>query len=202
MVTPKMKGLSPFEPEKFYHVINHVIGKETSFRSRENYLFFLRKYTYYTPGVCDTYAYCLMPNHFHFLIKTLPEELLVNHPKFKEDFHKLIMQSISNLLNSYAKAFNRKFNRKGGLWMNFTRRFPINADDQLTSTINYIHQNPVHHGFVQRADGWEFSSFNTLFSEKPTLLKRQEILEWFGGIDEYLEYHKLQNTGLDDTLEI
>lgn len=148
------------------------------------------------PSVCDTYAYCLMPNHIHFLIKIHPEELLVKHPKFKSDFHKLVMQALSNMLNSYAKAYNKMYNRKGGLWIDFTKRFMIESDSYLTSTINYIHQNPVKHGFCIDPTGWKYSSYSSIVSEKPTLLKREEIINWFGNTQSYLNYHLTETTKL------
>lgn len=64
-------------------------------------------------SVCDTLAYYLMPNHIHFLLKTHSEEVIKKHPKYELDFHKLVMQQLSNLLNSYAKACNKKYQRRG-----------------------------------------------------------------------------------------
>lgn len=103
-----MKGLVKFKPSSYYHVINHAAGSENLFRCDENYRYFLRKYAQYMPSVCSTLCYCLMPNHIHFLIRTIDEEAALKHPKFKEDYHKLVMQELSNLLNAYAKAYNKK----------------------------------------------------------------------------------------------
>lgn len=61
-----------------------------------------------------------MPNHIHFLIKTVDESAANKHPKFKSDFHKLVMQELSNLLKAYAKAYNKKYERKGALWIDYT----------------------------------------------------------------------------------
>ncbi len=192
-----MKGHCKFEPDTYYHVINHAVGNENLFRNDENYRFFLGKYANYMPSVCSTIAYCLMPNHIHFMIKTHSAEILESHPKYKFDFHKLIIQELSNLLNSYAKAYNKVNERKGALWIDFTKRFVIDSDAYYTSTINYIHQNPVKHGFVKNPEDWKFSSFNSMLSPKPTLLSRNDVLNWFGGTDEFLKYHKEQNIALN-----
>lgn len=72
-----MKGLERFDHSTYYHVVNHAVGNENLFRNDENYLFFLRKYAMYMPSVCDTIAYCLMPNHIQFLLRTQPEKRLV-----------------------------------------------------------------------------------------------------------------------------
>lgn len=128
-----MKGIESFEPERYYHIVNHAVGCENLFRNNENYRYFLEKYIKYTQTICDTYACCLMPNHFHFLVKIYSLENLSKHPKFKFDIHKLIMQQFSNLLNAYAKAYNKKYNRKGALFMDFTKRFEITSKSSKTS---------------------------------------------------------------------
>lgn len=196
-----MKGLIHFEPNSYYHIVNHAVGDENLFRTEENCYFFLNKYSNYMPSVCDTLVYCLMPNHIHFLIKTHPEETLINHHKYKFDFHKLIMQELSNLLNSYAKAYNKLNKRKGALWVDFTKRFLIDSDSYLTSTINYIHQNPIKHGFVATAEDWKFSSFTSMISDKPTLLKRKEVINLFGSSQDFLEFHKNEPVILIEELE-
>ena len=70
--------------------------------------------------------------------------------KFKGDIHKYVMQKVSNFFNGYAKAYNIRFERKGILFVDYTKRFLVDYDDYFTSVINYIHQNPVHHGFVSK----------------------------------------------------
>lgn len=184
-----MKGLTNFQPDSYYHIVNHAVGSENLFRNAENYRYFLKRYAHYMPSVCNTLAYCLMPNHIHFLIKTHGEEMLIRHKKFKNDIHRLVMQQLSNLLNSYAKAYNKLYNRKGALWIDFTKRFPIESDSYLTSVINYIHQNPIKHGFASELNDWEFTSYRTIMTSKPTLLKRDAIIEWFGDRQKFLAFH-------------
>lgn len=196
-----MKGLQPFQPDTYYHIVNHVVGNESLFRTDENYYYFMRRYAFYMPSVCDTLAYCLMPNHIHFLISTYSEQALSLHPKYKSDFHRLIMQQLSNLLNSYAKSYNKKYERKGALWIDYTKRFEINSDSYLTAVINYIHQNPVKHGFTRTPEDWVFSSFNSITSTKPSLLKREEVINWFGSRELYHEFHRETVVGLLDDWE-
>ena len=67
------------EPEGIYHVYNHAVGEENLFRSAENFRYFLDRYQYYLSPVVETYAYCLLPNHFHLLIRVRSrQELIVN----------------------------------------------------------------------------------------------------------------------------
>ncbi|MGY6523041.1 MAG: hypothetical protein ACXIUD_15015 [Mongoliitalea sp.] len=56
------------EPGQSYHIYNHANGMENIFREEENYRFFLQQYKNYLGDVVDTYAFCLMPNHFHLLV--------------------------------------------------------------------------------------------------------------------------------------
>jgi len=196
-----MKGLIDFEPETYYHIVNHAVGSENLFRTEENYQYFLGKYANYLPPVCSTIAYCLMPNHVHFLIKTHSEKILEKHPKYKLNFHKLIMQQLSNLLNAYAKAYNKKYERKGALWIDYTKRFKIDSESYLTSAINYIHQNPVKHKFVDAPEGWHYSSFNSILSNKPTLLAREQIIDWFGSKESYLDFHLKETIQLNTDWE-
>ena len=196
-----MKGLERFDYSTYYHIVNHAVGNENLFRNDENYLFFLRKYAMYMPPVCDTIAYCLMPNHIHFLIRTHPEKRLIEHPKYKSDMHKLIMQELSNLLNSYAKAYNKTYQRKGALWVDYTKRFSIESDSYLTSVINYIHQNPIKHGFVSQTEDWKYSSYGSILSEKPTLLSRNDVIDWFGNIDEFKNFHHSHSIMLHEDWE-
>jgi REP element-mobilizing transposase RayT len=196
-----MKGLEKFEPETYYHIVNHAVGNENLFKNDDNFSFFLRKYATYMPSVCDTLAYCLMPNHIHFLIRTHSEERLLEHLKYKSDIHKLVMQELSNLLNSYAKSYNKMYNRRGSLWIDFTKRFVINSDAYLSTVINYIHQNPVKHGFIKDLADWKYSSFNSILSEKPTLLCRNEVVSWFGSINDFKNYHQINDINLFDDWE-
>ena len=107
------------------------------------------------------------------------------------DFHKFIMQQLSNFLNSYAKAFNKQHNRRGALFLDFTRRKEIKDEFYFSRLINYIHQNPVHHGFCKSATDWEYSSYNSIISvNKNSKLERNAVFDWFGGIEEFISLHQ------------
>jgi putative transposase len=196
-----MKGLDDFEPGGYYHVINHAVGKENLFKTEENYNHFLRRYAHYMPAVCDTICYCLMPNHIHFLIRIYDEEVLAAHPKFKGDFHRFAMQPLSNLMNSYAKGFNKRYNRRGPLWLEFTKRFKIESEEHLTAVINYIHQNPVKHHFTQNLELWPHSSYQAHLSDKATLLARKEVIDWFGGPSDFKQFHRFNSPELNPDYE-
>jgi REP element-mobilizing transposase RayT len=196
-----MKYQDPFEPETFYHIFNHAVGSENLFRTDDNYQYFLKKYAEHTESVWETYAYCLMPNHFHFLIKVKPIQLLQQLPKFSGSTHKFVMQKLSNFLNAYAKAYNIKYQRKGALFLDYTRRVAVKEDSYFTTLINYIHQNPVHHGYCKSLDEWKYSSYQAHISEKATKLQREHVLNWFGGKAGFERFHKENLAALQDDLE-
>ncbi|HYK75332.1 MAG TPA: transposase [Daejeonella sp.] len=180
------------EPGKFYHIYSHANGSENLFRSVENYRFFLKRYSHFTSSIADTYAYCLMPNHLHFLIRIKEEkDLEETFGKF-ETFQKLewrISKQFSNLFSSYTQAYNKVFQRKGSLFIPNFKYKAVSSDAYLRTVLQYIHSNPVHHDFVNSIHDWPWSSYHTFLSQKPTSLKRNEVLDWFGGTKAYNVSH-------------
>jgi len=72
----------PFEPNTVYHVYNHGDAEDQIFREDTNYAFFLKRYGKYIPPIADTYAYCLMPNHFHLMVRIKSiEGILTKNPQ-------------------------------------------------------------------------------------------------------------------------
>ena len=70
------------------------------------------------------------------------------------------------------------------------RRKKIDSDEYLSKIIHYIHYNPVHHRFVKELDLWPYSSYKSILSDKTTLLERKAVLDWFGGLQAFIEFHK------------
>lgn len=199
----------PLFPDERYHILSRGVGAEKIFREDSNYQFFLSRFQKHISPVSDTYCYCLLPNHFHFLIRIKAEEEIRKYfeemksgkaysPELISGF---IMERFSNLLNSYTKSYNRRYNRKGGLFIDYLRRVEIKSDSQFGATVFYIHKNPVHHGYCDKMEQWKWSSYNTMLSSKPTRLLRSEVLDWFGGIKEFTNYHS-QSIYLKDAAEL
>jgi len=200
-----MKNYTPvLEPDKYYHVFNHAVSNDNLFKNKNNYLFFLKKYAQYITPIADTFAYCLMPNHFHFAIRIKDEKEIETAmrtlPKFANKdltgfenlsglYTQFVSQQFSNLFNSYTKSFNKQQNRQGSLFRRPFKRLLIDSNDYFREIIHYIHFNPVHHGFVEDLREWEYSSFESFFSEKATLLKREEVVDWFDNKDNFYAFH-------------
>ena len=64
-----------FEEGRFYHIYNRAVDKKPLFKNLDNYEFFLKKYDQYLSPVIDTYAYCLLGNHFHLMVRVKDTQL-------------------------------------------------------------------------------------------------------------------------------
>lgn len=197
--------MEPLIPENFYHIFNHSNGSELLFREYKNYNFFLEKYEMYIDTVADTYAYCLMPNHFHLLVGVKNDEDILSFMTKTKFFKKyktmanleskerlqslFISKQFSRLFSSYTQSFNREYSRMGSLFIKNFKRKQINKESYFIRLINYIHFNPVNHGFVDQPGKWKFSSYNDILSDKPSILKRDFVLETFGGISNFISCH-------------
>lgn len=185
------------QPGSFYHIYNRANGNEKLFRERENYHFFLAKYKEYVHPFCHTYCYCLMPNHFHFLIQVKDEKEIAEFAKLNvQGFQNLerlsISQQFSNFFNSYTKSFNKRYNRKGSLFMHTYKRKIISNTEYLYRLVHYIHYNPVVAGLCYRPNDWHFSSYPTLFKNKETNLRSLEVIEWFNGKQNFVYVHQFE----------
>ncbi|MCU0354886.1 MAG: hypothetical protein MUD08_14290 [Cytophagales bacterium] len=191
-----------FEPESYYHLYNHAVGSENLFRNRDNYFYFLAKLKTHTAPVCKVYAYSLLPNHFHLLIRTRSESEVYNlrhcQKRSEKDFHKAVMQPFMWMLNGYAQAYNKVYNRRGALFIDYMRRKKVAEERYFTQLVYYIHRNPVHHGFCEHPGEWEFSSYRALLSLQPTALERESVLDWFGSRDSFVDFHCQQQDAANE----
>ena len=132
-----MNSYVPLLADNIYHITGRAIGNEKVFLNDDNCNFFLKRFEKYITPVANTFAYSLLSNHFHFLlqVRSYPElqksyKIIKPHGKEEENWQPgFVMQQLSNMLNSYAKAFNKKNNRKGALFMDYLRRVQVAADD-------------------------------------------------------------------------
>ena len=184
------------ESDNYYHIYNRANGREKLFVNDTNYNFFLKQYEFYISPIADTFAYCLMPNHFHFLVKIKSEEELRSLSGFQTltgiGVSKKLSQQFSHFFNSYTQAFNKQQNRKGGLFSRAFNRKRITSEGYLKNTINYIHQNPITHGYTKELDTWKFSSYNSFLSNKSTRIQKQEAFGLFHDKQNFIDYHTIK----------
>ena len=162
----------PLDYGKFYHIYNRGINGCNLFRENENYEYFLHLYDKKISPVADTFAWALLPNHFHFLVRIkkkeeIPEFVEVRNPEGARSPVRVgtPAQQFSNLFNSYAQAINKRYHRHGGLFERPIKRKRIDNLVWLKRTILYIHNNPVHQGFCEHPLQYPWTSYRSLHPE-------------------------------------
>jgi len=198
---------------KYYHIYHRGVNKGDIYFSPEDYYKFIDRYIYYLFLAADTYAYCLLPNHFHLLIRirTAEEQLrLYNRCKSKYSvglFHGdeyghfksySASSQIGHFLNSYTRHVNTKHQRNGVLFDGKFKRIEIENESYLTYLICYIHRNPIHHRFVDDYESYPYSSYNDLINEEKNFLNRKKVLEYLGGKKNFLSAHQEVLIQIDD----
>ena len=191
-----MKHQPPIEFGKYYHIYNRGNNGENLFLTTKNYYHFLSLYDKYISLVAETYAWCLMPNHFHLLVRIKDEvdiEFLKpeKEPKTAPKKPKPENQ-FGHLFNAYAKAFNKQNDRHGSLFEHPFRRIEVTNDAYLKRLVYYIHSNPVKHGFTDSMIDYPWSSYLTIISVKPTKINRDSVLGWFDSQSNFITFHKEQ----------
>ncbi|MBD2251174.1 transposase [Nostoc parmelioides] len=135
----------PLKIGNFYHVYNRGNNRQAIFFERENYIYFLQLIReHLISNAVDIVAYCLMPNHYHFLVYLRDETL---------------SDAMKSLSLSYTKAINKRFNRSGVLFQGRFQIIEVLQTDYLVHLSRYIHLNPVKAGLVNQPGEWEFSSY-------------------------------------------
>ena len=184
----------------YYHIYNRGNNRENLFIEKRNFSYFLSLYVKYIEPIADTYAYCLMKNHFHLLVRIKSED---EYQASQEQASRVLetrevlkpkkfnpSQSFGNLFNAYAKAINKGYERTGSLFEERFGRIPVTNDAYFTTLIFYIHYNPQKHGFVDDFRNWEWSSYQALIGAGETRLKRNEVLAMFNGQNRFKEFHQ------------
>ena len=191
--------LDNLEPGFFYHIFNRGINGGEVFLNDDNRLFFLQKVSLYLLPVAEIYAYCLMPNHFHFVIriKEWTENNFAKVPNFGKVEHGLhaeksiASKQFAKLISSYTQAFNKYHNRHGNLFERPFKRKRITSEDYLRKAIVYIHRNPINMG--ENMEEYRFSSYRRIISESKTAVQADEVLTLFGTVDNFKYLHRVEN---------
>jgi REP element-mobilizing transposase RayT len=187
-----MQKIEKLDFGNYYHIYNRGINSCNIFKTHENYEYFLGLYDHYISPVADTFAWVLMPNHFHFLVRIKKEdEISTLYLTGSKDLSgvKPPHQYFSNLFNAYAKAVNKRFLRHGALFERPFNRKKIVHPFYLKHAILYIHDNPVHHGFCHHAMDYPWSSYLTCVSVRPTRLHRETVVGWFDNLANFKYHH-------------
>jgi len=193
----------PLVTDQIYHIFNRGVNKGNIFLSDVDYERFLSAALHYKSKTTkfsyekilssndpvslavslaaedkpriQVIAYCLMPNHFHFLIKQLEEAGITSF--------------IRKLSNSYAHFINVKYKRVGPLFQGRFKNVLIESDDQLIHTSRYIHLNPLVSDLVTQLKDYKWSSYLDYISRNKTkLCDPDPVINQFKSIEEYEEF--------------
>jgi len=164
-----------FRAGEYYHLYNRGSSCQPIFHERENYLYFLRQIRQYLPQTAIAMiAYCLMPNHYHFLV----------HLK-SDDLSRLLQP----VLVSYSKSFNRRYARVGPLFQGPFKAVHVDRNEYLLQLSRYIHLNPVTAGLVASPQEWEYSSYQDYIGlRKGTVPQPEVVLSQFSSADGYRQF--------------
>lgn len=209
----------PLVTNHYYHVYNRGVNRAPIFLSKTDYSRFvnlLRFYNYCdhpvrfskflllsvdqrkeiwtrlakTDVLVDIIAFCLIPNHFHLLLKQNDE--------------KGISKLMANIQNGFARYVNLKYNRVGPLFQGQFKAIKIDSEEQLLHVSRYIHLNPYTSaivGNVNKLLNYEFSSFGEYILSKPFEICNKEIIFNYFHSDENYEKFVLDNADYQKNLE-
>lgn len=182
---PAKNSIKTYVENGFYHIYNRGVEKRQIFMDHQDYVVFLSFLKrYLTPSPKDLnevrphwrsdlheklqlISYCLMPNHFHLMIKQF--------------FKTAITEFLRALMNSYVKYFNKKYNRVGALFQGRYKGVLVDTEPYLLHLTRYIHLNPTELGFL-RSDlvSYKYSSYQDYLGTRNTSwLQPAEILSYF-----------------------
>lgn len=142
-------------PNTFYHFYSRGNNRQKIFFLPDNYRYFKDKVRRHLSPHVYIIAYCLMPNHFHFLLYT------------REVFdEKRFTDSIRTTLSSYTRAIHKQENMTGSLFQQNSKKKEVLEERYVEVCFHYIHQNPVISKFVHKMEDWAHSSFLEYWKDK------------------------------------
>jgi REP element-mobilizing transposase RayT len=174
---------APLVTGEFYHLFNRANShNDKLFYQDRNYRYFLQKWEHYLGRYLEIWCYCLIPNHFHFLVRV------------KENDNHIIMQSWRKFSIGYTLAINKQEKRRGSLFQEHPKRLHIKSDAHLLELIRYIHNNPVHHSLTTKPEQWQYSSYRAMLCDTHTRVERTKVFHLFGDVNTFIQFHKQSNS--------
>lgn len=167
-----------------YHIMLRGINRQKIFEEKEDQERFLKTLTRYKEQCgYSVYAYCLMDNHIHLLLKEGTDDL------------GLVFKRIAG---SYVYWYNLKYNRCGHLFQDRFKSEPVDNDEYFLTVIRYIHQNPVKAGLCCSAEEYSFSSMREYLGQ-PSLTNTEFALSMLDK-EQFLDFHRQESE--DQCLDI
>ncbi len=163
-------------PGSYYHFYNRSRSRLSIFREPDNYLFVMDKLQRYQREFnLAVIAYCLLPNHYHFLVRQDGEHRASLLPQ--------------RIFNSYSKAYNQRYDHSGTLFEGTYRVVVVTDDHHLLELCRYIHTNPIKHGFVNDPGDWPYTNYLVWVGERTGTLGDRDIVQaHFPTSDSYRQF--------------
>ena len=157
----------------YYHIYNRGCNRERIFANDGNYTFLLRRAKSFLADYPLTIvAYCLLPNHYHFLLRPGQDGVL--------------SRFIQRLFSSYTQAFNKQQGRSGTLFEGRAKTIRVDNDAYILHLCRYIHINPVKAGLVACPGEWPYSNYLEWVGQRGgTLVDRAFVEGYFPTPDAY-----------------
>jgi putative transposase len=160
------KRFFSFTGGSYFHIYNRGINSSTVFFQPANYIYFLQKFKKYILPEAIMVAYCLMPTHYHLLVR-------IRDHNSSFEFSKAMQQ----LADSYTKAVNILNLRTGPLFEGQFKAKKIETGEQLRMAVFYIHSNPLKDGLVTKLEDWPYSNYPEWIGQRNGTLVDREYLE-------------------------
>jgi len=177
-----------------YHIVIRGVNKQTIFYDQNDGKLFLDRLSFVKRELgFEMFAYCLMSNHAHLLIKE-PEPL-------DGSVGATIGKAMHKVLTSYVQWYNRKYERVGHLFQNRFVSEPIETDAYLLQCARYIHQNPLKSNAIVNLGDYDWSSYNSYLGivseDRDSLVDTYFISEMLGSSTD--DYVRFMNEVVDDS---
>ena len=201
--------IPPLTHGNFYHIYNRGNNHGNIFLQELNYAYFLDLWWKHVSPIAETWAYCLLKNHFHAVVYIKNKEDLtglapgsanrgapVDRGNIAGDSRgdlsglKDPSKYFSNFFNAYTRGVNIATHRTGTLFERPFKRIPVDSTDYLMQLIVYVHQNPQKHKFAEDFREWSYSSYHRLVSEARTRLQRDKVMDLFGSREDFVRIHQ------------
>jgi putative transposase len=165
-----------FTQEQYYHIYNRGAGKAKIFFNDGNYQYLLRLVKkYYQKHDVTIIAYCLMPNHFHFVLR--------------QETDKPLSKFMQVVFNAYVQALNVQQGRIGTLFEGRFKHKCVDKMEYLVILCRYIHRNPVEGGLVAKPEDWLYSNYREWIGLRDgVLVDRDFVKDHFSNAEEYVRF--------------
>lgn len=173
---------TPIESGCYFHIYNRGINRERIFYTEKHYLLFISRYNMLLGDHVETYSYCLLPNHFHFMIR-------IKEAKFP-GYEEFISTQLNILFSQHALMINKERGRYGSLFCKSFKRIKINSDFYLKNLIVYIHKNPSKHRFSGNYRSYRYSSYGEIIRRQKKIVRYNDVLSLYGGLAAFIEHHE------------